>query len=357
MSNLLNVSANGAATRRKAQQVGRYNVLLRIIKAANDKLDPQKVIGTIMDNIQKLIPCGAWSILLMTKEQDELVFERARGAVAGNFAYARLKVGEGIAGWVAKHRKPVIVNDVSNDPRFSSKFDKAHNFQTQSILCAPLLSRNQVIGVVELINKKSRNGRFTKQDLSNLLTLLGPIAVSLHNALLFQETEKLTITDDLTKLYNNRYINRCLTKMIDQHGKSGKRAKFSVIFLDLDGFKTVNDSYGHLIGGKTLVEIGRVMFNTVRKQDVVARYGGDEFIVMMPHTPAEEAVAMAEQIRLAIQKHDFFPALQRHIRLSASFGISVFPDHAETLTELIQKADHAMYAVKYTGKNAVQLAT
>jgi len=172
---------------------------------------------------------------------------------------------------VAQHRKPVIVNDVSADLRFNSRFDKAHSFKTESILCAPLLSRGQIIGVVELINKKSRNRRFAKSDLGNLLLLLGPIAVSLHNALLFQETEKLAITDDLTKLYNNRYINRCLTKMVEQHRK--KDQNFSVIFLDLDGFKSVNDSYGHLIGGKTLVEIGKIIFGTVRKQDVVARHG------------------------------------------------------------------------------------
>ncbi len=360
MKNLLSISATAVrktSIERKLPKrlnPSNYTILLRIIKAANDKLDPENVIATIMDNIQKLIPCEAWSVLLLSEDQEELVFQGARGTAAGNLRYAKLKVGEGIAGWVAQKGKAAVVNDVAKDRRFNSRFDQINRFRTRSVLCAPLVSRNQVIGVVELINRRPRNRRFTRQDLAKLLALLGTISVSLHNALLFQETEKLTITDDLTRLYNNRYVNQRLGEWIARHGRGGKR--MSVIFLDLDGFKEVNDRYGHLIGGETLVEIGKVILNHVRTQDIVARYGGDEFIVMMPDTGATQAVATAEEVRVAVQDHDFRPALHFPIRLTASFGISVFPDHAEKLTELIQKADNAMYAVKYSGKNAVQLA-
>ncbi len=336
------------------RSVTRYSILLRILRAANDKLDPKNVISTIMDSIKRFIPCEAWSILLMHSNRNELVFERARGTAADRLTYAKLKVGEGIAGWVALHEEPVIVNDVTKDKRFNSSFDKASNFKTRSILCVPLISRGQLIGVVELINRKSTSYRFTRRDLTTLTMLLGPIAVSLHNAMLFQETEKLAITDDLTKLYNTRYIHSKLGRMIEERRAS--RERFSIIFLDLDGFKSVNDSYGHLVGAKTLVEIGRIIFETVGKKDEVARYGGDEFVVLMPKADALEAREMAERIRNAIASHDFLGMMPAHIKLSASFGISVFPDHAETLTELIQKADSAMYAVKYSGKNAVQLA-
>jgi len=324
------------------------------MRAANDKLDPKDVIETIMDSIRRIIPCEAWSILLMHSNQNELVFEGTRGAAAGKLAFARLKVGEGIAGWVALHREPAIVNDVTRDTRFNSSFDHASRFKTRTILCVPLISRGILIGVVELINRKSRQFRFTKRDLNLLSMLLNPIAVSLHNALLFQETEKLAITDDLTKLYNTRYIHSRMSRMIEERKNS--RERFSLIFLDLDGFKSVNDSYGHLVGAKTLVEIGKIIFDAAGKKDEVARYGGDEFVVLMPKAGAIQAREMAERIRNAILTHDFQGMLPSHIRLSASFGISVFPDHAETITELIQKADNAMYAVKYSGKNAVQLA-
>jgi diguanylate cyclase (GGDEF)-like protein len=343
------IKQNGSSTNNT-----RYSTLLRSIQAANDTLDPKNVIRTIMDSIQKMIPCEAWSILLMSSDQNELVFERARGAAAGRLAYAKLKVGEGIAGWVARHGSPAIVNDVSADRRFNSTFDKASNFRTRSVLCVPLLSRGQLIGVVELINRKSNLYRFTKDDLSLALMLMGPVAVSLHNAILFQEKEKLAITDDLTKLYNTRYIHLRMSRMIEDRKRS--KQQFSLIFLDLDGFKTVNDRFGHLIGGKTLIEIGKIISKNVNKRDEVARYGGDEFVVLLPSAGPLNARKTAERIRTAIMMHNFAGTMPAQVKLSASFGISVFPDHAETLTELIQKADNAMYAVKYNGKNAVQLA-
>src|SRR6185295_12963275 len=196
----------GVVTKGKLSESEKYHILLRIIKTANDKLDPSSVMRIIMDNIQQLIPCEAWSILVLTPEGEELEFERARGQVANAFARARLKVGEGIAGWVAQHRKPLLVNSAQNDRRFNSNFDNKTNFTTRSILCAPLISRNRLLGVVELINKKSENHHFTKADLKTLATLLGPISVSLHNALLYREAQALTLSDDLTRLFNSRYV-------------------------------------------------------------------------------------------------------------------------------------------------------
>lgn len=338
----------------KLSESEKYHILLRIIKTANDKLDPSSVMRIIMDNIQQLIPCEAWSILVLMPEGEELEFERARGQVADAFVRARLKVGEGIAGWVAQHRKPLLVNRAQNDRRFNRNFDKKTNFKTRSILCAPLISRNRLLGVVELINKKSKDYRFTQADLKTLSTLLGPISVSFHNALLYREAQALTLTDDLTRLCNSRYVFQWIGTSIHRSRKVTK--PFSIIFLDLDGFKTVNDRYGHLVGGRTLVEIGKIIAQTVRKRDRVARYGGDEFVVMLPGAGESESMAIAEKIRLAIQNYDFQTALQKEIHLSASFGVAVFPDHGETATELIQKADQAMYRVKYSGKNAVQMA-
>ena len=344
----------GVVTKGKLSEAEKYHILLRIIKTANDKLDPSSVMRIIMDNIQQLIPCEAWSILVLTPEGEELEFERARGQVADAFVKVRLKVGEGIAGWVAQHRKPLLVNSVQKDRRFNRNFDDKTNFTTRSILCAPLISRNRLLGVVELINKKSKTFRFTKGDLKTLATLLGPISVSLHNALLYREAQALTLSDDLTRLFNSRYVFQWIGNSIQRYKKL--RKPFSIIFLDLDGFKTVNDRYGHLIGGRTLVEIGKIIAQTVRKRDRVARYGGDEFVVMLPAAGESESMGVAEKIRLAIQNYDFQTALQKEILLSASFGVAVFPEHGETATDLIQKADQAMYRVKYSGKNAVCIA-
>jgi diguanylate cyclase (GGDEF)-like protein len=310
-------------------------------------------VGVIMSEIQQLIPSEAWSILLVDEERKELTFEMALGEKGGELGDIRLKIGEGIAGWVAKTGKPVIVNDVARDARFQSRFDEQTRFQTRSVLCAPLVSRGSIIGVVEIMNREA-GSKFTRRDLKLLLTLVEPAAIALENAILFQRVEKLAVTDDLTKLYNSRYLNSNLGKEISR--ASRHKTSLSLIFLDLDGFKSVNDCHGHLCGSRTLYEVGSIIKRSVREEEVVGRYGGDEFVVILPDTDAEGALLVAERIRRALREHDFLSDLGLAVRLSASLGVSCFPKHGATPQDLIQKADQAMYSVKEQGKDAVGLA-
>jgi diguanylate cyclase (GGDEF)-like protein len=197
-------------------------------------------------------------------------------------------------------------------------------------------------------------GRFTRADLQLLMTLVEPCAIAIENALLFQRAEQLTVTDDLTKLFNSRYLNLYI-------GREIKRCKrhsvpLSVIFLDLDGFKSINDQYGHLAGSRTLAEVGAILATSVRESDVLARYGGDEFVVVLPETPAAGALVIAERIRRAIEEHPFLQAQGLQARISASLGIAAYPDHALTPEGLIQKADQAMYRVKEQDKNGIEVA-
>jgi len=330
----------------------RLAILTDIVKTANSILEPKKVIELIMARIQELIPSDAWSMLMVDEERGELTFELALGEKAKDVSGFRVKIGEGIAGWVAETGKPTIVNDVAKDPRFSGKFDAETQFRTRSILCAPLISRGRTIGVVEIINRKG--GRFTRADLEMLLTLVDPCAIAIENAILFQKAEQLTITDDLTKLFNSRYLNLYIGREIKRCKRHG--VPLSVIFLDLDGFKGVNDQYGHLAGSRTLSEVGQILLQAVRESDVLARYGGDEFVVVLPETPAAGALVIAERIRKAIEGHTFLATQGLKARISASFGVSSYPEHALTPEGLIQKADQAMYRVKERNKNGIEVA-
>ncbi len=331
---------------------GRLAILADIVKTANSILEPRKVTEVIMGKIQQLIPSEAWSMLLVDEERQELAFELALGEKGKDVASFRVKIGEGVAGWVAQTGQPTIVNEARNDPRFTSRFDSQTQFHTRSILCAPLIARGRTIGVVEIINRVG--GRFTRADLQLLMTLVEPCAIAIENALLFQRAEQLTVTDDLTKLFNSRYLNLYI-------GREIKRCKrhnvpLSVIFLDLDGFKSINDQYGHLAGSRTLAEVGGILAASVRESDVLARYGGDEFVVVLPETPAAGAVVIAERIRRAIEEHPFLQAQGLQARISASLGIAAYPDHALTPEGLIQKADQAMYRVKEQDKNGIEVA-
>jgi diguanylate cyclase (GGDEF)-like protein len=330
----------------------RLAILSDIVRTANSILEPRKVIELVMAKIQTLIPSEAWSMLMVDEERQELTFELTLGERDHDLSSLRVKMGEGIAGWVAQTGKAVIVNDTADDPRFASRFDSQTNFRTRSILCAPLISRGRTIGVVQVINRLG--GRFTREDLKILLTLVEPCAIAIENAMLFQRAEQLTITDDLTKLFNSRYLNLYLSREIKRCKRHG--SPISVIFLDLDGFKNVNDQYGHLAGSRTLTEVGGILSHSVRETDTIARYGGDEFVVVLPETPPAGAFVIAERIRKAIEAHCFLQGQGLVARISSSFGIASYPDHALTPEGLIQKADQAMYRVKESGKNGIELA-
>jgi diguanylate cyclase (GGDEF)-like protein len=330
----------------------RLAILTDIVKTANSILEPRKVIELIMAKIQQLIPSEAWSMLMVDEEKQELAFELALGEKGKDVSSFRLKIGEGIAGWVAQTGQPAIVNDTSKDPRFAGKFDTKTQFHTHSILAAPLISRGRTIGVVEIINKPQ--GKFTPADLEILLTLVEPCAIAIENAILFQRTEQLTITDDLTKLFNSRYLNVYIGREIKRCKRHG--IPLSVIFLDLDGFKGINDAYGHLAGSRTLSEVGGILAEAVRESDILARYGGDEFVVVLPETPASGALVIAERIRRSIEQHVFLAEQGLAARISASVGIASYPDHALTPEGLIQKADQAMYRVKERDKNGIEVA-
>jgi diguanylate cyclase (GGDEF)-like protein len=330
----------------------RLSILTDVVKTANSILEPRKVIELIMAKIQQLIPSEAWSMLMVDEERQELVFELALGGKGKEVSAFRVKMGEGIAGWVAQTGQPVIVNDVGKDPRFARRFDSETRFKTRSMLCAPLVSRGRTIGVVQVINREQ--GNFTKADQQVLLTLVEPCAIAIENAILFQKAEQLTITDDLTKLFNSRYMNLYISREIKRCKRHG--IPLSVIFLDLDGFKGINDQYGHLAGSLTLTEVGRILTQCVRESDILARYGGDEFVAVLPETPASGALVIGERIRKAIEEHVFLTSQSLSARISASIGIAAYPDHALSPEGLIQKADQAMYRVKERDKNGIEVA-
>lgn len=333
-------------------QARRLAVLSDISRAANSVLEPRKVMEIVMERAQDLIQAQAWSLLLVDEKDHTLSFELVMGEKVDDVMNYKIKIGQGVAGWVVQYKRPLIINDVRKDRRFDARVDLLTGYKTRSVLCAPLISRGRIIGAVELLNK--RRGSFNEDDLQMVTTLVEPGAIAIENAILYQKSAELTVTDDLTKLFNSRYLNVHLRREIKRSRRYG--VPVSLIFLDLDGFKKVNDTYGHLSGSRALYEVGQILQETVREIDVVSRYGGDEFTIILPQTGAEGAVIIAERIRSLIAERVFLTDLNIQVRLTASFGVSTFPDHGQTREELIQRADQAMYIVKDRGKNGVALA-
>lgn len=320
-------------------------------KAITSTLDLREILNIVMEKVSELLQPKNWSLLLVDEEKNELYFEIVVGEGADKIKDIRLKMGEGIAGWVAKERVPLLVPDVSKDPRFSKKADESSKFTTESIIAVPLKSRKKCLGVIELINKMFEQGGFKEEDLLLLTTIADYTAIAIENAKFFQRIQELTVTDDLTKLYNARYLYRFL----DYESERARRYNSSVamIFIDLDKFKDVNDAYGHLNGSKLLAEVAEIISGGLRKVDIACRYGGDEFAIVMPQTSKSQASQTAEKLRLAISEHVFLKEDGLNLRLTASFGVASLPDDAKNKDELIHMADKAMYRVKNSSKNAV----
>jgi diguanylate cyclase (GGDEF)-like protein len=187
-----------------------------------------------------------------------------------------------------------------------------------------------------------------------LTSVLEGAAIALDNALALRRAEELSVTDDLTHLYNSRYLDQSLRREVKRATRSSR--PLSLLFVDLDGFKSVNDVHGHQAGSRALVEAGHVIRGSARETDVVARFGGDEFSLILPDTGSDGAVAVGERVRERIAAHAFLSAESLDIRLTVSVGVATLPDVAKSADELVKAADKAMYRVKGSGKNGVLVA-
>jgi diguanylate cyclase (GGDEF)-like protein len=333
--------------------VERLALFHEVGKALFSTLDLQKILQTIMEKISDLLQPDTWSLLMLDEHTRELYFEIAIGSGADKLKDIRLKLGEGIAGWVAKHGEPVLVEDVRTDARFSPKFDEMTHTDTRSVVCVPIKSREQILGVIELVNCLGKES-FRKEDIPILKSLADYAAIAMENARYVQRIHELTITDDCTALYNARHLNFVLDAEIYRSNRYGYQ--FSVIFIDLDFFKRVNDVHGHLVGSKLLWLIGDLIKNNLRMIDYAFRYGGDEFVVLLPQTSKENALSVVRRLKDLLNSRVFFGEEKLNIKVTASFGVAAFPIDGRTRKELLRMADEAMYLVKNTTRNNIALA-
>lgn len=213
----------------------------------------------------------------------------------------------------------------------------------------PLLSNNQTIGLLFLASRISRELDF---DFAALLSLVGNhVSHIIDKIKLFQETKRLSITDGLTGLYNSRYFYRYLELEIARTRRYGN--SFSLMLFDIDNFKSLNDTYGHQAGDDVLQELARIFKAVSRETDVVVRYGGEEFLIILPSTSEEEAIALATRILKSVADTRIRISATEQVSITVSGGIASFPKNAATAKDLLNAADSAMYAAKKAGKNTI----
>lgn len=336
---------------RTARYLDYFQALNEVAKSLTSDLQLEAVLNTVMRCLSQLLKPKHWSLLMYDAKTQELTFHVTVGDAADKLRGLRLKLGEGIAGWVAKHQEGVAVPRVADDPRFLRRMDDATEFQTSSILCVPLVCRGQLLGVIELVKDQHDPHPYGAEDLE----ILGPIAdfaaIAILNARTFARVEEMTIIDEWTSLYNARYLSRCLTDEVARAQRYNR--PLSVLFFDLDNFKQVNDSHGHSTGSGLLRCIGEFLRQIARETDRAVRYGGDEFVLVMPETDKAGAALVAERIRSELAAAKFSLPNAPNVGATASFGVASFPADANDGAALLEAADRAMYISKAMGRNKV----
>ena len=336
-----------------SRQTNAIGTLMEIARTLASPLEIQEILENIMSQVSRLLSPKAWSLLLRDEESGELEFAVVVSEVADRLKGVKLARGQGVAGWVAENGESLIIPDVSCDPRFASEFDRSFSFITHSLACIPIKCHDQIFGVIELINSLEE-GTFSEADEQILTTIADFAGIAISNARAVAKINRLVITDDLTGLYNSRYF----FEQVEYEVERAKRyyTPLSLVFFDLDRFKTVNDTYGHLTGSRLLKEVGELLQKQIRKTDRAARYGGDEFVIILPHTDKSGARSLAFKIMAALHQQSFLSNCGNPLVVTASFGVSAYPDDAQSSAELINAADKAMYIVKESGRNGVSVA-
>ena len=343
---------NLAATPEK-REAGEVAVFQELGKALTSSLQLDQVLRTIMEKIDEFLRPDNWSLLLLDETTQELYFELAVGKVSQALKDVRIKMGQGIAGWVAQHGEIVIVPDTSKDTRFFGKVDEKTKMETRSIVAVPVRFRDTCLGVIELINCVGPDG-FDSRDLKLLEALSDFAAIALENARHVKRIHELTITDDCTSLYNARHMAVILDTEI--YRSQRYNYEFSLVFIDLDRFKQVNDTHGHLIGSRLLAEIGSSLKTHCRLIDFAFRYGGDEFVLLLPQTSKENAMNVARRLHRLIRRTKWLASEGMNITVTPSLGVAAYPVDSRTKEGLLHLADEAMYLVKNTSRDAVAAA-
>jgi diguanylate cyclase (GGDEF)-like protein len=341
--------ATGAETARQSQELAIFH---DVAKALTSSLDLDSILQTILEKMAEYFRPDTWSLLMVDEGKNELYFAIAVGTAAEALKNVRLKVGEGIAGHVAKYGEKLIVPDVAADPRFAKRIDQVTQWETQSIICVPLKSKLRVQGVIQLVNVNMAH--FGAEETFFLQALCDYAAIAIENARSVEKIQELTITDDCTGLYNARHLYKTLETEV--YRSSRFAYEFSVVFIDLDHFKQVNDTHGHLIGSKLLAEIGYLIKAQLRLIDFAFRYGGDEFVVLLPQTGKDSALVVARRLRDSLRSSAFCKEEGLNLNVRASMGLATYPHDAKSPHDIIQQADSMMYEVKNSTRDNIGVA-
>ncbi len=328
----------------------KLEAILQVSEMMSSILNLDKLVNFIVVKSMSVLNAKRGSIMLLDGSDKQLFIKGAKGLSDNIVKQTRVKLGERISGWVAQEGKPLLVANVERDLRIQRK--NRPQYITKSFLSVPLKIEDKVTGVVNLTDKLATSeGVFTEEDLKFLSIIVQQGAIAIENAKLYKKVSWLAITDALTELFNHRYFQVRLAEEINRARRYVR--PLSLIMLDIDYFKNYNDINGHLRGNILLRTIAQILKNNARGVDILSRYGGEEFVIILPETDLADAQAVAEKIRKAVEDTPFEGEdKQPDGKITISGGVSVYRQNISE-DQFISRADEALYKAKNLGRNRI----
>jgi len=319
--------------------------LFEIGKLIGSDLDPGILLSRIAELICQLIDAKSCSVMLLDADRKRLLAKAAYGLRTERMHSLSFRVGEGVAGWVIERGESALIADVTQDPRFVVL--PMNQTPIASMLCVPLLARGERVGVVTATSE--RTGAFHSGHLDLVRFISTTIALDIENVRL----HRVAVTDPLTGAYNREFLLARLPQEIEAAQERDR--SLSVAIVDVDHFKHVNDQYGHSVGDLVLAEVARRLRGAIRAGDLLVRYGGEEFLVVLPKADAGRAWEVGERMRQRVCERAFDVGDGLALLLRISVGIAQWRLN-ESMPDLIERADIALYDAKNHGRNRVEVA-
>lgn len=331
------------------QRVLDLQMLQRLSTKISSKLEREELLRLIVELFMEVAQVEKGSLMLWDEEREELSIAHGIGISEEAKKHLRLKMGEGIAGKVLEKKKPILISDTLRDTQYKPMETEKKVHKAETLLSLPLVAKGEAVGVITLSNKVSRQP-FIRRDEELLSTLASHAAVAVQNAMLYEKA----IHDGLTGLYAHTYFQN---RLEEEMGKARRyQAPLSLFMMDIDHFKSFNDTYGHPAGDTVLINIAQITKEAIRGADIAARYGGEEFALILPETDGPGAFKLAERLRKKVEEFDFLREgkPKGKVKITISIGAASYREGMRKET-LISQADQALYRAKREGRNRVCL--
>lgn len=335
------------------EHLAELSTLLQLNQAMASTLDLDLLFDRVINSLSELLDCNMASLLIYNPGEELLELRYTLGMDQEILTEVSFSLNEGVSGEAARTHSLIYVKDLKKDNRYLKYKGKLP--AKGSLLSIPLLSKDRLCGVLNL-HKENISG-FDKDDIKLAQAVANQAAVAIENSQLYEQAKTQSITDELTGLSNRRHFQDILQREIVHAQRYS--SNISMIMADIDNFKSYNDAHGHLQGDIALKKVANILLQNTRGIDLVARFGGEEFVVLLPQTTIAGARITAEKLREKIEEEVFSGAdeSQPSGRLTMSFGLATYPDHTPEMEQLLELADQALYKAKETGRNRVLIWT